>query len=206
MTGGTTHVRAVLLALALLLVPGVVLAGASAAHADDAGVRLSRDHTTWSTSLDDAFFLPELAWTPGDTRRSAVWVRNDTGETTDVRVALTRAAGGSRWLGVAAGTGAPDTLSDLPGDDTLRLRIEDLAPGAEVPITLQARLDPDAPPGTAVEASALDVRVSAQPLEPASTLASSAHLELAPLFLGLALIGAAAMAHRSARRRAGPAV
>lgn len=213
MVRAPTRARSVLLGVVLsatLALPaGAGIAAGSSVGTAGPGVDLSRDRTSWAAAIDTPMFLPELAWSPGEQRTSTFFVRNDTDREVTVEVSLSRSgtaeAGLDDYLLLTASTpgGVDRTIGG--GDDRL-LRLRDLAPRSVAPVTLEAALSPDAPPGTEVPGDVVDFRVALQAARPPAQgdsrgLWESARLELAPLFLGLALVAAAVVASRTRRRR-----
>jgi len=114
-----------------VLVAAMLLASAApaaAASADDDGraVALSVDGRSWSNDLDVPLF-PAGAWVPGETRRTALLIRND-------------GPGPARGeLAVAVGAGA-DAASATALADALRVRVRPAgaawSPAGGVPVSL----------------------------------------------------------------------
>lgn len=183
------------------------------------GLLLSRDQATWTTELDEPLFLPGLPWAPGDVRSSTFYVRNGTDTMSDVAIEVHRSEAVdpetdryvtmSAYLGgdVTPATGATYGSTAIPVDDETHLvLLRDLRAGESGAVTLQATLADDAPAGTQVDGDVLDFRASpstAQKVDESGGLRSAAHLELAPLFLGFALVGAAFLVWSRRRTRAG---
>jgi len=208
-----------LLAIAalVLVATGVAVTAAAATgavgragHAGQAadGLILSRDQISWTADLEAPLFLPGLAWSPGDVRATTFFVRNDTDEVSDVSIAIRRSVSADpltdRYItmsaspGTQAGGGAGVTV--LPADDQGHLvLLRDLRPGDYGAVTMQVSLSPAAPAGTQVDGDTLDFRASLTSPEDAGGFdgfGSAAHLQLAPLFLGFALVGAAVVVWR----------
>lgn len=170
-------------------------------------VRLSVDGVRWTLTMEDAFFYSEHPWEPGEERTAMFWVRNTADVRADVHVTL-RSTGGeelthSGLLLVSASVddGLPQPFA--ASRDVNTIRVGELEAGERATITLHADLG-----GTAVVDSSI-VRYRAfgsgtRAEEPRSVLdATGANLELAPIFLAIALV-ATTLVMRSTRRRQAP--
>lgn len=155
-------------ASSLVLLTAVLAAAAqpvaSADEENESVVALSPDGLHWSAALEAPLFDSALRWVPGDVRTAQFWVRNnhpDRGRlTVDVErvqrdslirtgsLQISARAGGRAWSTVAAGG-----LQELLNDD-------DLASGEPVPIEIRVRMDDDAPNGTMVLSTDLDLSVT----------------------------------------------
>jgi hypothetical protein len=180
------------------LLAAFVLAGTAAlvwrVGPDDTAnrVALSADGAHWSARLDEAFFVSDSPWSPGQTRTAVFWVRNDADVRADVDLRVTSTDGQdlahAGLLEISATVGGGDPQAFVAERDINTVRVGELAPGERVTVTLRAVL------AGAVDVDSGSVRhaVSGSGLgvdEPRSALDDSgAHLELAPLFLGAALV------------------
>jgi hypothetical protein len=222
----TLFLTALVLSIAIVLSIGFGLTSSTSAvgavergGTATGGLVLSRDQATWATELDGPLFLPGLPWAPGDVRASTFYVSNGTGTMTDVAIEVHRSAAAdpqtdrfvtmSAYLGgdVTPATGATYGSTPIPVDGESHLvLLRDLRAGESGAVTLQASLAEDAPAGTSVDGDVLDFRASpssAQKANESGGLRSAAHLELAPLFLGFALVGAGFLVWTRRRTRAG---
>lgn len=215
------RVAALSLAALVLTTTGAVATGAAASGAVEQagraaeGLLLSRDQLTWSADLDDPLFLPGPSWEPGDVRATTYFVRNDTDRVSDVSIAVRRSKGSDprtdRYVTMSAYPGVDASnqpvITVVPLDDSRHLvLLRGLAPDESGAVTLQASLSTDAPAGTQVDGDTLDLLASlttTEQGEESGGLRSAAHLELAPLFLGFALVGAAFLGWSRRGRRAG---
>ena len=170
-------------------------------------VTVSVDGSRWSSHLEDAFFSSEESWPPGQTRTAIVWVRNDAdlAAYVDLHVAavdgqdLTR----SGVVEVSAVIGAGDDIQPFVAErDINTVRLDVLDEGERETVTLRAVHTGEAE----VDSAALRHRLSGSGIAaeaPRSPLdVSEARLELAPLFLSVALLVTLMVMHRSRRPRA----
>jgi len=170
-------------------------------------VFLSVDGVHWTPELEEAFFVSEAPWSPGQTRMAVFWVRNEADAQAEVelRVAVTRGRdlADSGLLAVSAVVGDADAgQSFLTGVDDNTVRLGELEPGERTTVALRAVLAGavDVDSGTlryAVSASAATAEDPRRALDP-----TGARLELAPLFLGAGLV--LTVVHMRRTRRPGP--
>jgi hypothetical protein len=169
-------------------------------------VTLSADGVRWTSGIEDTFFFSETQWAPGETRTAVFWVRNDADVRADVDVALTTTAGAdlahSGLLEVSAEVGDSDHRQPFVAERDLNtVRMGELGPGERATVTLRGVLAG----AVDVDSASVRYRVSGSGTsveEPRSPLdATGAHLELAPLFLGVALLVTALVMRRSRPRR-----
>lgn len=202
MTPSSAHRRAAavarrLLVLAVLVVSALAGSTGPARAADGPPGELSRDGATWTTSIDEALFTPQLAWRPGEVRVSTIFVRNASSEAGDVEIVLDReqvgdATGGYLVLQARLGD-QPWAAIDLDAD-IQRIHADGLRAGVRVPLIMRASLSSSAPQSTTVPADALRLRVtvvSDTPTAPSAAVEpdrSNAHLVLAPVFLVSAVL------------------
>jgi hypothetical protein len=170
-------------------------------------VTVSVDGARWTAHLEDAFFSSEEPWSPGQTRTAILWVRNDADlpAYVDLHVAavegqdLTR----SGVLEISAVVGDGDDVQPFVADrDTNTVRIDVLDEGERETVTLRAVHAGE----VALDSAALRHRLSGSGIaaeDPRSPLdASEARLELAPLFLTVALLVTLLVMYRTRRPRA----
>ena len=105
------------------------------------------------------------------------------------------------YLVVSLSTAGHAPVEVDPGGEQ-QVLVRDLGPSATTAVTLRASLSAQAPDGTTVGADLVRYRVDAVPPEP-GVLARS-RLGLAPLFLGIALLGTAWVLGRRRVRQAAP--
>ncbi|MEN8674167.1 hypothetical protein [Nocardioides sp.] len=161
---------AVRLALFVALASLALGLAASPSHADDsaerdrAALQLSLDGVTWTESIRQPLFDPDTRWVPGDTRTARFFVRNAKPDSGDLRVVLERptreALLDTGFLSLAARAGnGPWTEVESGGR-------HELIDGAAVEsqeeevVLLRASLAADAPNGTMVLASDLDLTLT----------------------------------------------
>ena len=201
--------RAALLAVLAAIVLAGLAAGAwrYATHEPTTDeVTVSVDGARWSAQLEDAFFSSEDAWPPGQTRTAIFWVRNDADlpAYVDLHVA---AVGGqdlmrSGVVEISAEVGDEDDIQPFVAERDLNtVRIDALDEGERETVTLRAVHTGEAE----VDSTTLRHRLSGSGIaaeEPRSPLdASEARLELAPLFLSVALLVTLLVMHRTRRPR-----
>ena len=171
-------------------------------------VTLSVDGVQWTAALEDAFFLSDSAWTPGQTRSAIFWVRNDADVAADVDVVVSTSAGealtesGQVVLSAAIGDGG-DFQVFVPERGVNTLRLGAIEPGERETVTFRAEHSGEAE----LDSSLLRHRISgsgtrveeadSSPLDP-----SDARLELAPLFLCVALLVTLVVMRRTGSSRA----
>lgn len=135
-------------------------AGAPGEAAEEVG--LSRDGSTWRSSLDSPLFDPAVRWVPGDRRAEAFHVRNQGASAAELSLAVrsadedrlwarglirlrARAAGGA-WHELRNGALSPDLTADA------------LDVGESVRVEVEATFLPDAENATQERSLDLDVR------------------------------------------------
>lgn len=157
-----TAVLATLVVPAALVVP---VGSATPARADETVIGLSPDGVHWSGSLARPLFDPAVRWVPGDVRTARFWVRNQHPDAGDLTVDLERVRRAelldSGWLDVSARAGAaPWTAVHDGGGLAELLDADDLASGDPVRVEVRVRMGRDAPNGTMVLSTDLDLRVT----------------------------------------------
>lgn len=140
----------------------VVVAAAPAAAADELG--LSRDGTTWSSSIDTPLFGTSIRWVPGDSRTAVFYVRNQGGTPGDLTVDVTSSGPGnlmeSEDLRITAKGGGGNWVSvNEPGTRRL-LSTPDIADSATVPITVSVAFDADSVNTTQLRSTSLRLNVN----------------------------------------------
>ena len=143
---------------------------ASPSQADDAAqpdrnaLQVSLDGVTWTESIRQPLFDPAVRWVPGDIRTARFFVRNAKPESGDLRVVLERptrdALLDTGFLSVAARAGdGPWTEIESGGRHELidGAAVESLE---EEIVFLRASLAADAPNGTMVLATDLDLTLT----------------------------------------------
>ena len=155
-------------------------------------VAVSVDGVRWTADLEDAFFFSDSAWTPGQTRTAVFWVRNDADVDADVSVTVSTSSGealtesGQVALSAAIG-GGDDFRRFAPGRGVNTVRIGTLDPGKRETVTLRAEHVGE----VEVDSALLRHHISGSGtsiMDDSRLDASDARLELAPLFLCVALV------------------
>jgi hypothetical protein len=123
----------------LVLATGPALAGGK--------VVVSADGHTWATALSTPLFDPSVSWVPGDERTASIYVGNRSEEAGKIAVVahadLTRYAESDIDLQVRRASGA---WAPLAADGQAHaLAGADLAPGADVRVSVRAAFDPQSP-------------------------------------------------------------
>lgn len=121
----------------------LMLSASPAAAADELG--LSRDGTTWSSSIDVPLFEESIRWVPGDSRSAVFYVRNKGGTPGDLTIDVTSSRAGGLMASedlriIASGGGGTWTSVNKPGTRRL-LSTPDIADSAVVPITVSVTFD-----------------------------------------------------------------
>jgi hypothetical protein len=169
-------------------------------------VTVSVDGMHWSAHVEDALFASGTPWTPGQTRTVRFWVRNEAEAPADVEVLVLGTAGQDLMQ-----TGLLELFATVADDGDVQefderndvnvVRVGHLGPGERAAITLRAVLAG----ALDVDSASVRYRISGTgvlqedprlPMDP-----TGAHLELAPLFLGIALLCTALVMRRTRRRR-----
>ena len=174
-------------------------------------VTLSMDGVHWTPELEEALFESESPWPPGQTRTSIFWVRNDADVRADVDLYVASTEGAdlmaSGLLVVSASIGDGEDLQPfVTGRDLNTVRIGELGPGDRATVILRAELAG----AVEVDSASVRYRVSGSGVRAEQSRwrldSTGAHLELAPLFLGVALLMTAWVMRRSRqpRHRSGP--
>ena len=169
-------------------------------------VTLSVDGVHWTPELEGALFESDSLWPPGQTRTAIFWVRNDADVRADIDLYVTSTGGedliASGLLVVSASVEDGDDVQPfVTGRDVNTVRVGELESGQRATVTLLAELA-----GT-VEVDSGDVRyrISGSGVRAEETRwrldSTGAHLELAPVFLGVALLMTAWVMRRSRRPR-----
>ena len=202
--------QAALLAVLAAIVLAGLAAGAwrYATHeptTDD--VTVSVDGARWSAHLEDAFFDSEELWPPGQTRTAILWVRNDAElpAYVDLHVAAVGGQDLTRFgvVEISAVIGDAGDLQPFVAERDLNtVRIDVLDEGEQETVTLRAVHTGEGD----VDSATLRHQLSGSGIaaeEPRSPLdASEARLELAPVFLSVALLVTLLVMHRTRRPRA----
>ena len=157
-------------------------------------VTVSVDGVRWTSELEDALFVSDSAWPPGQTRSQIFWVRNDADGPADVDVQVTAVDGDdvtdSGVLEVSAVVGEGDDVQFFTsGRDVNTVGIGTLERDARETVTLRAEHTGETQLDSAAvrhQISATGTRVGAAPESPLDL--SDSRLELAPLFLCVALV------------------
>ncbi len=131
---------------------------------DADALEVSLDGLVWTDSIDTPLFDPEVRWVPGDVRTARFFVRNNRTDQGTLQVVVQRPerdelldtgslsvaarAGNGRWTEVASG--GRHVLVDST----------DVNGGRQMAVQLRASFDFDAPNGTMVLDSDLDLKIS----------------------------------------------
>lgn len=146
-----------------VLVPSLVLA-ASPARADEDAIGLSWDGTHWSRSLGAPLFDPDVRWVPGDVRTARFYVRNQHPDNGDLNVDLERVRRDelldTGWLKISARAGDRPWSSVSTGGLQELLVLDDLRSGRAIPVEVRVRMGEEAPNGTMVLSTDLDLRIT----------------------------------------------
>jgi len=169
-------------------------------------VAVSADGGHWAPSLEAPVFVSDSPWPPGQTRTAVIWVRNDADVRADVDLHVVSASvdDNLRWvLEVAATVNDEDDAQPFIAErDVNTVRVGPLERGERATVTLRAELSGSED----LDSASVTYRIvgSGTRAEDSRSMLDSteAHLELAPLFLGLGLLMTAYVMHRSRRPRA----
>lgn len=194
--------------IAATLVASLALLGWRFAGDDESAhrVTLSVDGVRWTSDHEAAFFHSANAWLPAQTRSAVFWVRNDGDVTADVDVVVATSAGEtltqSGQVTLSATIGDPGAVHPfVPERGVNTVRIGTLEPGEREVVTLRAEHTGEAE----LDSSTLRHRISTvgtSAEEPdASQDVFDAQLELAPVFLCVALVVTLIVMRRSGRTR-----
>jgi hypothetical protein len=168
-------------------------------------VTLSVDGSRWRSDLDEAFFASEEPWPPGQTRTAVFWVRNDADLPAVVDMDVTTTAGleltQSGLLEVSAVLRDGAVQPFLAEHEVNTVGLGELQPGERVTVTLRAVLAG----ATDVDSASVRYRVSGSGVGAQDSRwvldPTGAHLELAPIFLGIGFLVTAFVMRRSRRPR-----
>lgn len=167
-------------------------------------VTVSVDGVRWTSELEDALFVSDSAWPPGQTRSQIFWVRNDAAGPADVDLKVTAVDGetDSGVLEVSAVVGDGDDVQLFTsGRDVNTVRIGTLEQDAREAVTLRAEHIGETELDSAEvrhQISGTGTRVGAPRNSPLDL--SDSRLELAPVFLCVALVLTLMVMRRDRRR------
>lgn len=181
----------------LILVPVAAFAWQSTTDNESVDrVRLSVDGAQWTPVLEDAFFYSDTPWEPGEVRTAIFWARNASAAPGDLTITVLRSAGeelvedGALIVSLIVDDRTPQHFdADL---DRNVVRVGEVESGGVVTLTLRAVLT-ETPEPQVVNSVGLRYQVTGtgRPVEGGSRsmlAADEAHLVLAPVFLGVALL------------------
>lgn len=200
--------------LAVVVLSGVLLFGAvGVARADAHPLSLSLDRRSWSPVIERDVFDSNRRWVPGDRQVVTLWVRNDSGQSADLRVDVVDVHG-TLELGrdMTMTARMNDQVVTAAGGGRL-LAVDDL-PEGPVPVVLTLAMPFSAANNTQLQALSLKLRVTltqgtaaapasgtAAPTDRDTRLAGTGGPPIWTLLAGLLMIGGGAKLGRTPTRR-----